>query len=482
MNKFISLLVACFTMFSFASAQEKPNVVFIAIDDLNDWIGCMKGHPQAKTPNIDKLAASGVLFTNTHCQAPICGPSRASIMTGLLPSTTGNYLQLNDREIKLANEAAKNSTFLPDYFEQFGYKTMGTGKLFHDGDSADVFDEYRKESAKLYGPLPPKRFKYDPEWFGKPKGTATDWGAFPNQDSEMPDTRSADWAVEKLKMKQDKPFFLAVGFVRPHVPWYVPQKWFDMFPINSIQTPPYLKTDMDDVPKLAQRISDMPTMPTTEWMIETNQWKDAVQAYLACIAYVDAQVGKILDALEKSVYAKNTVVVLWSDHGHHIGEKNRFGKQALWNRATKAVLMFKLPSAQSSGTVCSQPVQLLDLYPTLTALCGLPANTKNEGHSLLPLLNNPSSNNWPHYAVTSYGKGNVAITSSRYYFIQYEDKSMELYDLKEDPNEWKNLAADKKYKSIIKKHQKFIPKNQAENSEFSTYWINEYFQGKSKKK
>jgi arylsulfatase A-like enzyme len=479
MKKNLWLLIISMIVATIGTAQDKPNVLFIAIDDLNDWIGCMKGHPQAKTPNIDRLAAQSTLFTNTHCQAPICGPSRASVMSGLMPTTTGNYLMVKDKEIKLSNEASKNSIFLPDYFEQFGYKTMGTGKLFHNGDSADCFDEYRKETATLYGPLPPKRFKYDPLWFGKPKGTATDWGAFPTDENDMPDTRSADWAVQKLGTKQEKPFFLAVGFVRPHVPWYAPQKWFDMFPINEIQTPPYLKTDMDDVPKLGQRIAAMPTMPTTDWMIETNQWKDAVQAYLACIAYVDAQVGKLLDALEKSPYAKNTVVVLWSDHGQHVGEKNRFGKQALWDRAIKAVLMFKQPG-KTANAVCDKPVQLLDIYPTLTALCGLPDNKMNEGHSLMPLINNPSSTIWPHYAVTAYGKGNISIFSQQYQLIQYEDKSMELYDLKSDPNEWKNLAGDKKYKRIIKDHQKHIPAKQVKNSPYSTYWINEYFQNAGK--
>lgn len=479
MNKILSLFIACMAMFATSNAQGKPNVLFIAIDDLNDWIGCMKGHPQAKTPNIDRLAASSVLFTNAYCQAPICGPSRASVMSGLLPTTTGNYLQVRDMEIKSSNEASKKSIFLPDYFEQFGYKTMGTGKLFHLGDSANCFDEYRNDTGKLYGPLPVKRFKYDPVWFGKPKGTATDWGAFPNEDSEMPDVRSADWAVEKLMMKQEKPFFLAVGFVRPHVPWYVPKKWFDMFPVNGIQTPPYLKTDMDDVPKMGQRIADMPTMPTTDWMIETNQWKDAVQSYLACIAFVDAQVGKLIDALEKSPYAKNTVIVLWSDHGQHLGEKNRFGKQALWERSITSVLMFKQPFS-TKNAVCDKPVQLIDIYPTLTALCGLPANKMNEGHSLLPLLKNPASGNWPHVAITSYGKGNVSITSSKYQYIQYEDKSMELYDLISDPNEWKNLAADKKYKSVIKSLQKHIPAKQVDLSPYSKYWINEYFQNAGK--
>lgn len=474
MKKSFLFYVICLFAWMKVHAQERPNVLFIAVDDLNDWVGCLKGHPQAKTPNIDKLAANGILFTNAQCQAPICGPSRASVMTGLLPTTTGNYLQLDDVDIKKANDITKNAIFLPDYFEQYGYKTMGTGKLFHLGDKAKVFDEYRKDTADLYGPIPSKRFKYDPLWFGKPKGTGTDWGAFPSEDKDMPDVRSAEWAAEKLMMQHDKPFFLAVGFVRPHVPWYVPQKWFDRFPVNDIQTPPYLKTDMDDVPLMGQRVADLPPMPTTEWMIQTNQWKDAVQAYLACVNFADAQVGKVLDALEKSKYAKNTIVVLWSDHGYHLGEKNRFGKQALWQRATKSVLVFKVPSGKSNE-ICSQPVQLVDMYPTLTALCGLPANKMNEGHSLMPLLNHPASAKWPYYAVTSYGKGNVSVHSSRYHFIQYEDKSMELYDFINDPNEWKNIAADKKYKGIITKMLKQVPAIQADLAPDSKYGVNEYF-------
>jgi arylsulfatase A-like enzyme len=461
------------------TAQESPNVVFIAIDDLNDWVGCLKGHPQTITPNIDKLASKGILFTNANCQAPICGPSRASVMTGLLPTTTGNYLQLDDQFIKKSNDVGQNAIFLPDYFEQYGYKTMGVGKLFHLGDNAHAFDEYETVTTNLYGPLPSKRIHYDPEWYGKPKKTATDWGAFPDDEIMMPDYKSAAWAVEKLKIKHQKPFFLAVGFVRPHVPWYVPQKYMDKFPLDQIQTPPYLKSDMDDVPKMGQMVAEVPMMPTTEWMIETNQWKNAVQSYLACINFVDEQVGKVLDALEKSPYANNTIVVLWSDHGYHLGEKNRFAKQALWQRDTKSVLLFKTPQGNENVT-CNKPVQLLDIYPTLTELCKLPKNKMNEGHSLLPLLKNPVNHKWPHVAITSYGKGNVAITDSQYRLIQYEDNSIEFYDLYADPNEWHNLAFDKKYSSKIEKLRKHIPKKQAKLSLFSKYEVNEHFKNAGK--
>jgi len=458
----------------------KPNVLFIAVDDLNDWIGVMNGHPQSKTPNIDKLAREGVLFTNAHCQAPICGPSRASIMTGLMPTTTGNYLQLKDHEIKSANEAARKSIFMPDYFEQHGYKTMAVGKIYHNGDGAETFDEYGGVFEK-FGPKPKNRFKYNPSWYDhKIGGTQTDWGAYPDVDNKMPDFKYAAWAVDQLNKKHDKPFFLAVGFVRPHVPWHVPQKWFDKFPLDQIELPPYSPSDFDDIPDFGQQVADAPMMPTTEELIEKNQWKEAVQAYLACINFVDAQVGKVLDALKKSEYAENTIIVLWSDHGYHLGEKNRFAKQALWERDTKTVLMFST-SGGLKNKQCNKPVQLLDLYPTLLELCDLPENTMNEGHSLTSLLENPASDNWNHYATTVYGKDNVAIADERYRLIQYADGSQEFYDLKEDPNEWVNLAGEAEYRHKISEFQAQIPKEQANYSNFTYYSFNKYFKEITKK-
>jgi len=471
--RYIILSLHLLLIVSTSFSQEKPNVLFIGIDDLNDWVGCMDGHPQTKTPNIDKLASEGILFTNAHCQAPICGPSRASIMTGLFPTTSGNYLQLNDKDIKRSNKIAQKAIFLNDYFEQYGYNTMGVGKIYHNGDGAETFNEYGGVFEKM-GPKPKKRFNYNPAWFGKPGNTQTDWGAFPDVDSKMPDYKSAAWAVERLKQKHEKPFFLAVGFVRPHVPWYVPQKWFNKFPVEEIYSPPYLITDMDDVPEMGKRVTDVPMMPTTEWLIETNQWKDVLQAYLACINFVDSQIGKVLQALEESEYANNTIVVLWSDHGYHLGEKNRFAKQALWERDTKTVLIFKTPDGKSNQK-CDKPVQLLDIYPTLVELCNLPGNEMNEGHSLVSLINNPESDKWTYVAISSYGKNNIAITDNRYRLIQYEDSSIEFYDLKNDPNEWINLANQKKYQKKISRLKSFIPKRQADLSKYSYYHINEYF-------
>lgn len=451
---------------------DRLNVLFIAVDDLNDWIGCMDGHPQAITPNLDRLAREGMLFSNAHCQAPICGPSRASIMTGLLPTTTGIYLQIPDDEIKEASEAAAAAVFMPDWFEQFGYKTIAAGKIFHLGDRAKAFDHYENTGGS---PKPKERMKWPAEGFPK-KGTGTDWGPYA-EDEEMKDFRTAAFAVDVLKQKHDEPFFLAAGFFRPHVPWYVPQKWFDLYPADSIQTPPFQADDMDDIPEMAKRIMDMPMMPTTEWAIESGEWKNIVQAYLACVTFVDAQIGKVLNALRDSEYADNTVVVLWSDHGYHLGEKNRFAKHSIWERSTRTVLMFKAPG-KVAGTTCDAPVQLLDMYPTLLELCGLPANPQNEGHSLVPLLNNPDAQ-WDHPAVTSYGRGNVSMRSRTHHYIVYEDGSEELYDMKEDANEWTNLAGIPEYEVVKQRFKTAAPEVQAPLSPKSGYWVNDYWRTKT---
>jgi arylsulfatase A-like enzyme len=314
--------------------------------------------------------------------------------------------------------------------------------------------------------LPPngKKFHWDK------KGTQTDWGAFPETDQEMPDYHSAQWAIERLKQKHTKPFFLSVGFLRPHVPWYVPQKWFDLYPVETVTTPPYKKDDRDDLPPIALQVDDLPMMPTTEWAIENHQWKNMVQAYLACVSFVDNCIGEVLNELEKSDYKKNTIVILWSDNGYRLGEKGTFAKHCLWNEATRVPLIISLPGTKTPE-ICGQPVELLDIYPTLTDLCGLPENTANEGKSLKPLMNEsfgPSEN----YAVSTYGRNNHAVISQQYRYIQYEDHSEEFYDLKTDPNEWNNMADKPQNKSIIEQHKKQLPPTNALWSAKSAYDIN----------
>uniref|UniRef100_UPI004048BD91 sulfatase-like hydrolase/transferase n=1 Tax=Mariniflexile sp. TaxID=1979402 RepID=UPI004048BD91 len=281
--------------------KEHPNVLFIAVDDLNNMLGVLDRYSNTKTPNIDRLAARGVIFSDAHCQAPLCGPSRASLMTGLRPSTTGIYGLIIDNKIRSKNPATKEIVMLPEYFKKNGYHTMGIGKLFHEHAPDGVFDESGGR-VKGFGPYPPERFvwdgygKADRKKYGR---TGTDWGAFPNSDSLMPDHESVDWVMDRLERKYDKPFFMGVGFLRVHVPWYVPQKWFDMHPLDSIKTFPYRADDLNDVPPIALQINDLPMMPSTEWAIESGEWPKIIQAYLACISFVDYEIGRLIDALDE---------------------------------------------------------------------------------------------------------------------------------------------------------------------------------------
>lgn len=473
MERIRNLLMAILILGILVSCKEKeiklerPNVLMICVDDLNDWIGVMGGHPNAITPNMDKLASRGVLFTNAYCQVPICGPSRASIMTGLRPSTTGIYGQITDDEIRTASNATKDIIFLPEYFKNNGYHTMGKGKIFHEFAPDGVFDEAGGRE-KGFGPKPEKRFKWDK------KGTSTDWGAFPENDDEMPDYRTAKWAVDKLDKDYEKPFFLAVGFVRPHVPWYVPQKWFDMHPIDGVQTPPYKKDDLNDLPAISLQIHDMPMMPTTDWAIASGEWKNIVQSYLACVTFVDHYIGEVLNALENSKYKDNTIVVLWSDHGYRLGEKGTFAKHALWQEATNAPLIISVPGG-NKGSVRSQAVEMLDIYPTLIDLCNLPSYTRNEGKSLGPLLENSDLDD-KYYAITTYGRNNHAVVSEQYRYISYEDGSEELYDHTNDPNEWYNLAKDTTYRTIVQENKSRLPKINALWSPNTKNTVNAYFE------
>ncbi|RDV27595.1 DUF4976 domain-containing protein [Alteromonas aestuariivivens] len=442
----------------------------LIVDDLNDWVGAMGGHPNAKTPNIDKLADQGTLFTNAHAPAPLCGPSRASIMTGLAPSTTGIYGHIEDNNIRKANDKAAHSVFLSEYFKQHGYYTAAVGKVFHQSVADGSFDDFGGR-VKLFGPYPEKNFKWD-----QPK-TSTDWGPFPERDDQMPDFDSAHWIANKLKQQHDKPFFMACGFLRPHVPWHVPQKWFDMHPAKDLYLPPYMSEDLSDVPEIARIISDHPMMPTTQWALENGEYRNIVQAYLASVSFVDSCVGIVLDALENSEYANNTAVVLWGDHGYHLGEKDKFAKMTLWERATRTPLIIKPPKS-SEKQVSNKPVSLLDLYPTLVKMCGLPENPDTEGKDLTPLLHNPNAP-WQHAAVTTYGENNHAVKTERYRYIRYEDGSEELYDHQIDKEEWRNLAGDPAYAQVKQQLAQHLPRVNEKWSSQSQYRGNDYFTTKT---
>ena len=467
------VLYGCRNSGSESIIVEKPNVLFISVDDLNDWSGCMASFPHASTPNIDGLASRGIIFKNAHCQAPICAPSRASVYTGINPHSTGIYYQLHDKEIRMTGGIAAEAVYLPDFFEESGYKSFGVGKLFHDGDAAGVYDVYGGIFPEMgFGPKPDERMNYDPRWFSETRGTATDWGPLDMDDSEMSDYKIAEWASEILDREHEAPFFLSVGFIRPHVPWHVPGKWFEMFPLEDIVLPPYRPDDLDDVPEISKRIHEMPAMPNTGWLIEEKQWRPMIQSYLACMAFMDDQVGKVLHALENSKYAENTVVVLWSDHGYHLGEKGRTCKHSLWQRSTHVPLIFAGPGIPR-GKSCNAQVGLIDMYPTLTALCGIEENKANEGHSLLPLIRNPRLE-WDYPVYTSYGYQNISIYLENFHYIHYSNGAAELYDLERDPNEWENLASHLEFKEVIEKFHKELPAENAAVSPYSVMRVNDY--------
>lgn len=424
---------------------SQPDVLLICIDDLNDWVGCLDGHPQTQTPNIDRLAARGVLFSNAHCQAPVCLASRASFMTGTLPSSNGMYLlgpKLRDSPV------LKDIKTLPEHFADHGYATKGTGKIYHNNSGPETFQVYGPRQG--FGPLPEERMNYFQDtrlW---------DWGAFPDNDEQMPDFVSASWAVEQLKQERDKPLFLAVGMFRPHVPLFVPKKWFDQFPpADQIKLPPTLDTDRDDLSEYAKRLTHGWPAPRHDWMVENKQWKHAVRAYLASITFADAQVGRVLDALDESGRADNTIVILLSDHGFHMGEKQRWAKRTLWERSTKVPLIIAGPGIDP-GRQCKQPAGLIDIYPTLVQMCGLKDPGQLEGKTLVPQLVDVETKRDP--AITTWWVGNHSARSARYRYIRYADGSEEFYDHQADPNEWNNLASKAKYADLMAEHRKHLPK------------------------
>jgi arylsulfatase A-like enzyme len=420
---------------AFAAAPSRPNVVFIAIDDLNDWVGCQGGHPLAKTPHMDRLAKRGTVFLNAHCQAPLCNPSRTSLLLGLRPTTTGVYgLAPWFRDVpELANRVA-----LPQHFHQHGYRTLTGGKIYHGGAGGPKlrlkeFDVWGNVGG--IGAKPTRKLIGDTPMGNHP---AMDWGVFEHRDEDKGDYHVATWAIEQIRTApKDKPFFLAAGFFLPHVPCFATQKWFELYPDDDSVLPTIREDDRSDTPRFSWYTHWQLPEPRLRWAREAKQWRNLARSYLACISFVDAQVGRVLDALNETGQADNTVVVLWSDHGWHLGEKAVTGKNTLWEPSTRVPLIFAGPGVTAGGR-CARPAELLDLYPTLVELCGLPARDDLEGLSLAPQLRDANAPR-DRPALTSHNRGNHAIRTETHRYIRYADGSEELYDLSADPREWTNL-------------------------------------------
>ena len=499
-----------------AQTSEKPNVLFIMLDDLNDYVGFLGGHPQVKTPNMDRLAKQGTVFTNAHTNAPICAPSRASLLTGIYPHVSNNYWFFEWTK----NEVLKDVKTLPKHLSDNGYNSFGTGKMMHHRVDSE-WTEYGIPND--FGPYPyngkgykgPKEFTPHPSmpkeyatnkndglfgplsdvpnvpadanspgyngWYNLAKGKPFKYKSGTDRDL-MNDEKHAKWAVNKLQSLEkngtDKPFFLAVGFVRPHTPLVAPQKYFDMYPLQTIQLPELKANDTDDT----YYTENFPYIP--KWTMHYDNLKVAyngdielglkkyIQAYLACITFVDEQVGKVLDALEVSKFEENTVVILASDHGYNHGEKDFVYKNNLWEETTRIPMIIKAPNYKKShGKEVHHPVSLIDIFPTIVDLCNIDAtNITGEngkplsGFSLKPFLEKPKTRKWkgPDVALTVVrGKfkstkpdeQSYSVRSKRYRYILYVSGKEELYDHKKDSYEWDNLENNEKY-SKVKKQMK----------------------------
>ncbi|QDV39146.1 sulfatase [Tautonia plasticadhaerens] len=429
-----------------SAPQERPNVLFIAVEDLNDWTGFLGGHPQARTPNLDRLAARGVSFTRAYCSAPACNPSRTSLLTGLRPSTTGVYH--NDQPWR---PVLPDAVTLTDHFAAAGYDVAGGGKIFHNSfNDPDAWPEWFKAGDHPEPDETPVN--------GIPGAGHFDWGPVDVPDEAMGDHRTVSWAIDRLDDDRDRRFFLAVGLIRPHLQWYVPRGYFEHYPVDGISLPEAPADDLDDVPAAGVAIA----RPDGDHrkVLEAGQWEEAVQGYLASIEFADAQVGRLLDALEASGLADETIVVLWGDHGWHLGEKQHWRKFALWEEATRVPLIIAAPGVAAHGGRSGRPVSLMDLYPTLVELCGLPQKPELEGESLVPLLRDPASPRATP-AITTHGRANHAVRTERWRYIRYADGSEELYDHEADPQEWTNLADDPRWEGQKRDLGRWLPPSDA---------------------
>ncbi len=462
-----TLLLSALLLLSVGCGREVakvPNVLFIAVDDLNDWTSLLAGHPQAQTPHIDALAREGMTFTNAHAPAPTCGPSRAAILTGIRPSTSGNYENI---DTFVGNPLLDGALTLPELFQRSGFQVTGAGKLYHGRHHKSElkgrgFDVYwpSKENDHYKEPRARARPKPMADW-GQGAKTFWDWGPMAPHITfdDMSDGRMANWVYEQFESGGiEAPFFVGAGIIRPHLPFYAPQSYFDRYPLDEIQLPEVKEDDLSDVP-LAGRAMGIGEAQH-ERIARAGQWKTAVQAYLATTTYADDCVGRILEGLRASGHADNTIIVLWSDHGFQFGEKKHWSKFTLWERSTRVNLIIAGPGIPR-GVDSNAPVNLLDLYPTLAALTKLaPPDEQLEGRDLSTLLSDPA-HDWPYTSLTTYGQNNHSVRDDRYRYIRYADGGEELYDHDADPHEWTNLASSAEHGAVITRLAGTLPTRNA---------------------
>lgn len=439
----------------------KPNVLFIAIDDLRDWVGYL-GNKQVKTPNLDKLSTRGVHFTRSYCASPCCNPSRTALLTGMRPGTSGVYNN-NDDWRKIVPEG---TVTLPLHFKNNGYYVAGAGKIYHGGGAGGFnrlsdWDDYLNDRGQGSEDDPDARPRGKKN---KSAGQAREgwdgvggiqFGPLDCEDADMADYQSVSYVLKKLGQPQEKPFFFACGLHKPHMPWSVPKKYYELYPLDRIELPQVSENDLDDVPPAGVAMA----RPEGDHanILKSGRWKEAVQEYLATISFCDAMIGRLIEGFDKSAYKDNTIVCLWSDHGWHLGEKQHWRKFALWEEATRAPYMWIVPGVTRPGGVCNRAVDYMQIYPTLCDLCSLPVPSQVEGVSIRKLLADPAAA-WDKPAVTTWLFNNHAVRNEDWRYIRYANGDEELYHNSADPLEWINLAKNPEYAEKKAAMSEWLPK------------------------
>ncbi len=469
------------------NSDQKPNVLFIAIDDLRPFLGCY-GDVNAHTPNIDALAGRGVTFSNAMCIAPCCGPSRAALLSGQCPTKTGIY----GFQDWAGREEFDSIVTLPEHFRDCGYETFGSGKIHHNSLRVHSYTQEAVDINKSSSDPDPFVMipRADREWSGNNVGTVReanynhvpclpdciDWSggrkegdvklvSGPSDDPIMAcqDGITAQFGIDVLKKEHTKPFFLATGFVRPHLPFIAPRKYFEHYPLEELELHPVKDDDLADSPWAARRNAKVQDDIHIRKADPLGRAR-VIQAYYACASFVDDMVGKVLEELASSPYANNTIVVFWSDHGWHLGEKRSWRKFSLWEESARTPMIIVDPRrSESAGKTCDRPVGLIDLYPTLSDLCGLPMPANLDGASLSPLLSNPQADTSELRApeLTVHGRGNYSLRDEEWRYTQYFNGEEELYNHSKDQYEWTNLADDPTYNEVKAHMSSLLPKESA---------------------
>ncbi len=439
-----------------ADAGSPPDVLLFIVDDMNDWISLLDSSSPIKTPNLERLAKRGMLFTKAYCVSAACNPSRAATLTGLRPHTTGAYGNKSDWR-----RAIPERKTIMQQFMSAGYDVRGAGKIFHHHLGGAFHDDASFHRFQHMSPqnYPPKKLNGAQRYGSR----NTDWGAWPKRAEDSIDFQTASYCAKVLAERDgNEPLFLACGIFKPHSPFFAPRAHHKLY--HEIELPLRKDDDWNDLPKGASSL-----VASKKWFwqglmrVEQQQkgsYQEFIRAYAACASFADEQIGRVLDALDKSPRRDNTIVILWSDHGFHLGEKDHIEKFALWEKSNHIPFIVVAPGVVKAGTHCSRPVDMSVLYPTLLELCGLRLDSKCDGRSIVPLLRN-SKTKWLTPALMTYMRGNHAVRSDRWRYIRYSDGSEELYDHDSDPHEWNNLASDKHYADVLARHRKWLPKSES---------------------